>query len=286
MPTPSSIKMPEKSGEPARIHIAPKPSGRGQCRRHRNRSPCKRKTSAYRPTGSTPFALAKGFRQQNMVQIFWVEWQKAKTALNAGLPTHRAASIAEFSENKRRRGGECVPVIFDGHPVFLAQNRYKWGESLLLPPSHRENAMICTRCGAYLPDNATFCTHCGNPNPSMPQPPPLPNHTPPGYAPSGYGPPSYNYGPPPGYGLTPNIPDYLVWSILTCFCCQPFGIAAIVFSVLCMGDKSNGRYDSAMKNSKMAKTMLIIGIGGWAVFAVLYIGCLIFMIVTGQADSL
>lgn len=134
--------------------------------------------------------------------------------------------------------------------------------------------MNCTRCGANLPENAIFCTNCANPNPSMPQaPPPPPGYGPPGYVPSGYGP-------------VPNIPDYLVWSIVTTLCCQPFGIAAIVFSVMTMSEKSNGRFDSAMKNSRMAKKMVMIGLIGWAVLAVCYFLFIILMIVSGAADNI
>lgn len=121
--------------------------------------------------------------------------------------------------------------------------------------------MNCTRCGATLPDNATFCINCANPNPSMPQAPP-----PAGYAPPGYGPP------PPGYGPAPNIPDYLVWSILMTLCCCPlFGVISIVFSVMTMSDKNNGRYDSAVKNSQTAKNMLIIGLIGGIIVNILVI---------------
>ncbi len=66
---------------------------------------------------------------------------------------------------------------------------------------------------------------------------------------------------------------------MTLLCCMPFGIAAIVYSVLTMGDKNNGRFDSAMKNSKMAKTMLVIGIIGWAVCMVFYVGLVVYLVI-------
>lgn len=136
--------------------------------------------------------------------------------------------------------------------------------------------MICSRCGANLPDNATACPHCVGPNPEVPQGPPLPGYAPPGYGPPppGYVPPGYapppGYYAPLGYGPVPNIPDYLVWSIITTLCCQPFGIAAIIFSVMAIGDKDNGRYDSAMKNSRTAKKMVLIGLIIWAVAVLFY----------------
>ena len=64
------------------------------------------------------------------------------------------------------------------------------------------------------------------------------------------------------YGETPvNVPDYLVPSILvTLFCCQLFGIIAIVFSALASGEKSSGNYQKAMGYANNAKTFLIVGV--------------------------
>ena len=62
-----------------------------------------------------------------------------------------------------------------------------------------------------------------------------------------------------------NVPDYLVPSILvTIFCCQLFGIIAIVFSALASGEKSSGNYQKAMSYAKNAKTFLVVGVVGGA----------------------
>ena len=56
-----------------------------------------------------------------------------------------------------------------------------------------------------------------------------------------------------------HVPDYLIPSILaTLFCCQLFGIIAIVFSALASGEKSTGNYQKALNYANNAKTFLII----------------------------
>jgi uncharacterized protein YqhQ len=58
-----------------------------------------------------------------------------------------------------------------------------------------------------------------------------------------------------------NVPDYLIPSILaTIFCCQLFGIIAIVFSALASGEKSAGNYQKAMSYANNAKTFLIVAV--------------------------
>ena len=70
-----------------------------------------------------------------------------------------------------------------------------------------------------------------------------------------------------------NVPDYLVFSILmTLFCCQPLGIAAIVFSALANGEKSAGNYPKAVNHAKNAKTCLMIGVIGGALLILFFLG--------------
>lgn len=60
----------------------------------------------------------------------------------------------------------------------------------------------------------------------------------------------------------PQIPDYLVWSILeTLCCCVPLGIVAIVFSVKANSAKQQGDYQTAMECANKAKMYLWIGFG-------------------------
>lgn len=114
--------------------------------------------------------------------------------------------------------------------------------------------MNCSRCGANLPDNATFCTNCANPNPSAPMPPGQQPGGPGGYAPPGYAPQGYA-------GPAPNIPDYLVWSIITTLCCcLPLGIAGIVLSVQTKSEMKIGNFAAAQEKSKYAFYCNLIGL--------------------------
>jgi len=132
--------------------------------------------------------------------------------------------------------------------------------------------MICSRCGANVPDNTGFCTNCGNAATVSP----TPSYAPQGYAsqaPQGYAPQSYA---PQSYGAPPAVSDYLIWSIITTLCCcLPLGIVGLIFSINCKNDLTAGRYDSAVKNANVAFYCNLIGlIGsliGWVIYAIVVI---------------
>lgn len=130
--------------------------------------------------------------------------------------------------------------------------------------------------------SGTGCPHAEQPASAGYAPPP-----PPGYGPqyAGYDGQQQGYQQGPYGPPMVRVPDYLVWSILTLFCCQPLGIAAIVFSALTIGDKNGGRIDSAVKNSQWAKTMVMIGLGIGIAFWVIYIGCIIAVGVVGALNG-
>ena len=112
--------------------------------------------------------------------------------------------------------------------------------------------MICSRCGANIPDNVAFCTNCGHSNSGAPQAPPQPG----GYAPGGYAPQGGGYG-----QSGPQVTDYLIWSIITTLCCcLPLGIVGIIFSINSKNDLSAGRYESAVKNYNIAFYCNVIGL--------------------------
>jgi hypothetical protein len=140
--------------------------------------------------------------------------------------------------------------------------------------------MFCPKCGNPLPAAARFCSLCGvavrsnasstmesplgssspekndgfgdahgsaNPYASSPAPDP--------YAPSGWNDASD----------VPNIPDYLIWNVLsTLFCCMPLGVAGIIFSIQTNSAKTRGDFEAAARHSSTAKTLLIVGasVGG------------------------
>ena len=77
--------------------------------------------------------------------------------------------------------------------------------------------------------------------------------------------------PPPPYGAMPPgqpagspPPNYLVWSILTIFCCWPLAIPAIVFAAQVNGKWASGDFagaqDSSAKARKFALWATIVGV--------------------------
>lgn len=102
--------------------------------------------------------------------------------------------------------------------------------------------MYCPSCGKKNEDNASQCVGCGGN---------LYNEAPaqPGIAPQ-------------QPGSRPDIPNYLVQSILvTLFCCLPCGIAAIVFAAQVNGKIAAGDIVGAMQSSKKAKMFCWIAFG-------------------------
>lgn len=83
---------------------------------------------------------------------------------------------------------------------------------------------------------------------------------------------------------TPQVPNNLVWSILTTlFCCLPAGIVSIVYAAqvngkLAAGDIA-GAQDSAAKAKKWAIWLAI----AWAVLVVLYV---LFFVVLGGMGAM
>jgi len=123
--------------------------------------------------------------------------------------------------------------------------------------------MYCSKCGALNADNAVVCTQCGqllqNYNYAAQQ------RVPP------YPPPYAQMYPPP---IHQHVPNYLPGAILvTLFCCLPFGIVAIVYSVQANSAAKSGNYAQAMENAKKAAfwTWLSFGIGLAATLAYLFL---------------
>ena len=121
--------------------------------------------------------------------------------------------------------------------------------------------MQCPNCNSVNPDGSQFCSYCGTPLSYM----------------NMYGYPPYGmYG---GYP-PPLVPDYLVWSILeTCFCCLPFGIAGLVYSINANNAKNNGRFEEALEQANKAKKFLIWGVALWLAGALLYFAIWLFFVV-------
>jgi hypothetical protein len=88
------------------------------------------------------------------------------------------------------------------------------------------------------------------------------------------------YGGGPGYGGAPaggNVPNYLVWSILTTLlCCLPIGVVAIVYSTQVNSKLQVGDYQGALEASNKAKLWCMISAGLglgvtvlWFIFAII-----------------
>jgi len=123
--------------------------------------------------------------------------------------------------------------------------------------------MFCKKCGAENPDNVQFCAKCGTPTSwqPVPQQSPQPPNQPQGYQTP---PPGYQ-APPPGYQGAPyamgqpQIPNYLVWSIINIFLCMILGIIATIKSSEVNTKLAQGDYAGAEAASNTAKTLNIVG---------------------------
>ncbi len=69
-----------------------------------------------------------------------------------------------------------------------------------------------------------------------------------------------------------DIKDYLFTSIFVFFCCcQPCGVASIVFSALCRSKKGSGDFEDARKMAGYAKISNLVGLIGGFLICLLYI---------------
>ena len=113
--------------------------------------------------------------------------------------------------------------------------------------------MYCTHCGAPIHELDQNCSACGAPQ----------NHG------SGHG-----RAPGPQYAVGGGAPSptYLVPSILvTLFCCQIFGIVAIVYSAIAMGKNSLGDFMGAKQAAGTAKMWCWLGFGIGFVIILAYV---------------
>lgn len=137
--------------------------------------------------------------------------------------------------------------------------------------------MFCPKCGNPLPANARFCSLCGvavrsNVSPGMESPLGASSFETSGASGTFYDSSNPYAEPSPSDPYAPsdwsdaaNVPDYLIWNVLsTLFCCMPIGIAGIIFSIQTNSAKTRGDFEAAARHSSTAKTLLIVGacVGG------------------------
>jgi len=96
---------------------------------------------------------------------------------------------------------------------------------------------------------------------------------------------STNWTPPPPPNAPPaNIPNYLVFAILTTiFCCLPAGVVSIIYAAQVNSKIAAGDIAGAMASSKNAKMWAMISAGIGVVIIVLYF---IFIIVMGGLGAM
>ncbi len=77
----------------------------------------------------------------------------------------------------------------------------------------------------------------------------------------------HDYTSPDGTINNGDIKDYLIWSILMIvFCCLPFGVGGLIFSIKARDYKKAGNWEAAQNSSKNARLCLWAGLlGGVAI---------------------
>lgn len=83
---------------------------------------------------------------------------------------------------------------------------------------------------------------------------------------------SQEWTPPPSSGApTTSVPNYLVPSIISLFCCLPLGIVAVIFAARVNGQVQAGDTAGALESSRKAKMFSYIGLILGAIWIIIWI---------------
>ena len=94
---------------------------------------------------------------------------------------------------------------------------------------------------------------------------------------------SQDWTPPPASGAPANVPNYLVLSIISLFCCLPLGIAAVIFAAQVNNKVAAGDTAGALDASKKAKMFIYIAIGLGLAGTICYV---LFWVIMGVGMSM